>query len=405
MKSILLFMPYGSVGGMERLALTFYDFYKQNGYKVKAVKIIRLETDIITFGEDEYALSDKDFSSFSTVERFMFYVKIPFLVAAIIRKEKITHSISFGDMANLFSSLTFTREYKIASMHAVKSIELAAPSFLNQLFRKSYRTTYYFLDKVVCISNAIKKDIIENCDFKFTDKLEVIYNPHNLQEIERLSALPIENQEEEKLFENDTIVFLGRMSIQKSPWHLVKAFAKLSGNNPNLKLVFIGDGSKDVTDWLEQLLHHFKIQDKVVFLGRKSNPYQYIVKAKVLALSSYYEGTPNVIVEAMALEVPVVSSNCTDGIAELMTLHQIKKVGDCLETEAGIITPNFYQGQLTIPKNFDIAENEIIFSDALENVLHNNADFKSRLAQNKAALMDKFDFQKTAVNYLKPITR
>ncbi len=405
MKNVLLFMPYGSVGGMERLALTFYEYYKQNGYNVKAVKIIKLESDIINFGSDEYALSTKDFSHFSTFERFFFYLKIPFLVAAIIRKEKITHSISFGDMANLFSSLTFTKEYKIASMHAVKSIELAAPSFLNKLFRRSYRTSYYFLDKVVCISNAIKKDIIENCHFKFVKKLEVIYNPHNLKEIERLSLLPIDNKEEELHFENDVVVFLGRMSIQKSPWHLVKAFAKLSEKNPKLKLVFIGDGSKEVTDWLEELLRHFKIQDKVVFLGRKTNPYQYIAKAKVLALSSYYEGTPNVIVEAMALGVPIVSSNCTDGIAELMTLNQIKKVGDCLETEAGIITPNFYKGKLNIPKNFDIEENEIIFSNALENVLNNNTDFKKRIIRNKAELMDKFDFQKTAINYLKPISR
>jgi glycosyltransferase involved in cell wall biosynthesis len=390
---------------MERLALTFYDYYKQNGYNVKAVKIIKLDTDIINFGDDEYALSHKDFSGFSTFKRFLFYLKIPFLLAAIIRKEKITHTISFGDMANLFSSLSFTKEYKIASMHAVKSIELAAPSFLNKVFRKSYRSSYYFLDKVVCISKAIQKDIVDNCDFKFVDKLEVIYNPHNLKAIQELSLLPIEDQAEAALFNDDVVVFLGRISIQKSPWHLVKAFAQLSEKNPKAKLVFIGDGSQDVIDWLAALLQHFNLKDKVVFLGRKANPYQYIVKAKVLALSSYYEGTPNVIVEAMALGVPIVSSNCTDGIAELMTLKEAKKTGDGLQTEAGIITPNFFKGSLSIPKNFDIEENEIIFSDALQNVLQHNADFKNRLLANKAELMDKFDCDKIAVAYLKPLTR
>ena len=49
-KRILLLMPYGSVGGMERLALTFYNRMKKLGYKVKVVKLIKLEDDIILFG-------------------------------------------------------------------------------------------------------------------------------------------------------------------------------------------------------------------------------------------------------------------------------------------------------------------------------------------------------------------
>jgi len=57
-KRILLIIPYGSVGGMERLAFSFYNFYKSLGYYSKAVKFIQLDSDIIHFGEDELFLSD-----------------------------------------------------------------------------------------------------------------------------------------------------------------------------------------------------------------------------------------------------------------------------------------------------------------------------------------------------------
>ena len=108
MKSILLIMPYGSVGGMERLAINFYNYYKNNGYTVKAIKIIKLESDIINFGDDELFLSNIDFFEMSFAKRFLFYLKIPFMIRKIIKQNKTSHSIAFGDMANIFSSLTFS---------------------------------------------------------------------------------------------------------------------------------------------------------------------------------------------------------------------------------------------------------------------------------------------------------
>jgi hypothetical protein len=129
MKNILLIMPYGSVGGMERLALNFYTHYKSQGYEVKAIKIIQLPTDIIHFGEDEISLSTIDFNQMSFSKRFWFYFTIPFLIRKIVKENRTTHSISFGDMANVFSSLSFTSEYKIASIHSFKSIELLVSHF------------------------------------------------------------------------------------------------------------------------------------------------------------------------------------------------------------------------------------------------------------------------------------
>ena len=399
MKNILLIMPYGSVGGMERLALNFYTHYKEQGYSVKAIKIIQLPSDIIHFGNDEIALSTVDFYEMSFIKRLMFYLKIPYLIHKIVKQNKTTHSIAFGDMANVFSSLSCTSEFKIASIHALKSVEFVSKSFLNSIFKLAFKTSYYFFNKVVCISEAIKVDLIENCGFKFKSKLQVIYNPHNVAEIEKLALIEIESLAEVELFKNDVILFLGRMSAQKAPWHLIKAFSLLENIDNKIKLVLIGDGDNAITNYLKELINKLNIEKNVVFLGRKSNPYQYLKRAKILALSSYYEGTPNVIVEAIATETPIVSSNCTDGIIELMSQNENEKIENCIYTESGIITPNFFKGSLSIPTDELITQEEIIFSKALQTILIQSI-YKEKLIKNKINLLSKFNLKLVSNEYL-----
>lgn len=399
MKNILLIMPYGGVGGIERVANNFYNQYKSQGYIVKAIKIIQLDSDIIHFGDDEIALSKVDFYQMSFIKRFWFYCKIPFLIHQIIKKNNITHSISFGDMANVFSSISFSNEFKIGSIHSYKSVEFKNRNFLNIIFKWALKTTYYYFDKVVCISEAVKLDLIENCGFKFKNKLQVIYNPHNFEEILKLSNSPLESEIENQLFQDKIILFLGRITIVKAPWHLIKAFSLLQNNDNSIKLVFIGDGDKNVTKHLSQLVTKLGLQNNVIFLGRKINPYHYLKRASVLVLTSYYEGTPNVIVEAIACQTPIVSSKCTDGIRELMSHKEFEFRNDFFITESGIITPNFYKGNLSIPEDSDITSEEIIFSKALESVL-NSAEYSTKLIKNRELLLAKFDLESIAASYI-----
>lgn len=394
---ILLIIPYGGVGGIERLALNFYNFYKSKGYEVKVLKIIKLPTDIVNFGEDEYSLSNIDFSGMGRLERLFFYVKAPWKLRQIIQKNRFNYSLGFGDMSNIFSSLTFTKEYKIVSIHSTKSKEFTDNTFLNRLSKLSYKTSYYFLDKVVCISKAIKEDLLQNCGFAFPEKLKVIYNPHHIAEIEKMAEIPLETEEEKKIFQKKTILFLGRLTTVKSPWHLLKAFSLLK--NADCNLVFVGDGAPDVLEYMNQLVGQLGLNEKVFFLGRKSNPYQYLKQASVLALSSKYEGTPNVIVEAIACGIPVVSSNCTAGLPELMSNSLLEKDGDLVITESGIITPTFFDNKIALPENNHSTQEEQVFAEALERVLY-DTKYAENLIANRTTLLQKYDLEKVALAYL-----
>ena len=397
MKNILLIMPYGSVGGMERLALHFYNYYKAQGYNVKAIKLIKLKTDIINFGDDEFYFSDRDFYQMSVVKRLLFYIIAPRHIRSIIQKEKITHSISFGDMTNVFSSLTFTNEFKVASIHALKSVEFNNNNILNKVFKFSFKTSYKHFNKVVCISKAIKKDLIEKCGYKFNN-LEVIYNPHDLELIRNLAQENITDTFEKELFSKKVVLFLGRLSIQKAPWHLIKSFAILLKSNSDVNLVFIGDGDSYVENHLIQIINELNLKNKIYFLGRKSNPYKYLKKANVVALTSYYEGTPNVIVEAMALNIPIVSSNCTDGIGELMSLKEVIPSSETILVEAGIITPNFYKGAMNIPTNKSFTAEEYKFADALNLVL-TDTEIQKTMIKTSENLTSKFNLTQVCNQY------
>lgn len=394
---ILIILPYGGVGGMERLALSFYNQYKKEGYYIKAVKFISLDNDIINFGNDEIAFSNRDYIDMPKTKRLTFNLGIPLKLRKLIKKHHITHSISFGDPANFYSSITFTKEFKIGSIHALKSVEMSNNSKLSKLTKFGFEKTYKKFNKLVCISKAIKEDLIDNCGYK-AKNLTVIYNPHDLKEILKLSKEPL-NEEDSKIFNQDVILFLGRLTTQKSPWHLIKAFSIVLKQNPEAKLVFIGDGDPNIIKHLESLISTLKINEHIIFLGRKSNPYKYLIRSKILALSSHYEGTPNVIIEAICLNVPVVSSYCTKGISELMSLNDIDITNSKIEVESGIITPNFFKGTLGIPENNMFLEEEKIFAQAINQVLEND-NFSTKLSNYKSDLLQKFDLKTVAKQYL-----
>ncbi|KAB1071274.1 glycosyltransferase [Tamlana haliotis] len=401
-KNILLIMPYGSVGGMERLALTFYDYYKEKGHQIKVLKLIQLQNDIINFGEDELYLSTVDFSEMKASKRLLFYAKSPIHIRKIIKKYNITHSIAFGDMANLFSSLTQTKEFKIGSIHALKSVELITNTFFNKLTRFGYKHLYGKLNKLVCISKAIKEDLIANCAYKFSN-LEVIYNPHNTSEIVKRSQETIKDPLEKELFLKKTILFLGRLSVQKSPWHLLNAFAEVISTDKKINLILVGDGDYAVQQIVYSRIKDLNLSNNVHLLGRKSNPYKYIHASNVLVLSSLYEGTPNVIVESIAVGTPVVSSFCTKGIIELMSTKDYNETDSNIEVEAGIVTPNFFNGEIGIPKSFSLIYEEKLLAKALLKVINNSEEYKEKLHLNKQELLKKFNLEYVAKQYLKPV--
>ncbi len=166
-------------------------------------------------------------------------------------------------------------------------------------------TKKYKNENIIGISQSVIDDITKNLQIPIKSQ-RVIYAPHNFKNVKKLA--------QEIEIDDNYIVSVGGLSKRKNYPLLINAFAKLS--DKNLKLFIIGRGSQEES--LKELIKELKLEDRVKLLGFRENPYPYIKNAKALVSSSLSEGLPRVIVEAMILDTPIVTTKSSEGIYEVM---------------------------------------------------------------------------------------
>lgn len=166
-------------------------------------------------------------------------------------------------------------------------------------------------DRYVAVSKGVMDDLITV--FGFPCKLiDVIYNGIDFDQIKVEAArshpvdLPIDILEKRC----PLIVSVGRLTAQKGQNLLLKAF-RLVLDKVESRLVILGEGEN--LDALQQLAADLRIKDKVLFLGWRRDLFPILFRCDVFALSSLYEAFPMVLLEAMALGLPVVASDCPHG--------------------------------------------------------------------------------------------
>lgn len=115
-------------------------------------------------------------------------------------------------------------------------------------------------------------------------------------------------------YDYDT-VYLGRLTPQKNPHRLLGVFKILIEKKPDIRIAVIGTG--ELEEEIHKLAFDMKLTPNVEFLGFQSNPYKMLHDAKLMIMTSRWEGTPMCVLEAMALGVPVVSTP-TDGVKDVV---------------------------------------------------------------------------------------
>ena len=139
-------------------------------------------------------------------------------------------------------------------------------------------------------------------------KSTVLYNVIDANQlVERANEAPLQTPYD--------IVYVGRLTYQKNPQRLINVLGSIVSQKPEVKCALIGTG--DLEEEVKGLIKIKKLENNIDFLGFQSNPYGILKNAKIMIMTSRWEGTPMCALEAMALGIPIVSTP-TDGLKELV---------------------------------------------------------------------------------------
>ncbi len=148
--------------------------------------------------------------------------------------------------------------------------------------------------------------------YRFHDSLKsksaVLYNIIDIEALNKKMRL------DQRQY-NFEIVFLGRLTSPKNPKRLIDVFDRIAQKRPKTKMAIVGTGELD--EEIRMLVKEKRLAENVSFLGFRSNPYKILSDAKVMIMTSRWEGTPMCALEAMSLGVPIVSTP-TDGLKDLV---------------------------------------------------------------------------------------
>ena len=172
----------------------------------------------------------------------------------------------------------------------------------------------------ICVSKGVESDLQAILGSSITSN--TIYNAFDKALIEQL-ANETSNIHNGTLKPNQYLLHVGSFKPEKAHDTLLKAYAQSSMAYP---LVLLGKGK--MLDQTKKLAQSLGISENVIFLGFNKNPYPLVKSARGFVLSSRSEGFVRVIPEALALKVPVISTNCKSGPSEMLPTSSLVPVDD-----------------------------------------------------------------------------
>jgi glycosyltransferase involved in cell wall biosynthesis len=199
------------------------------------------------------------------------------------------------------------RNYPIS---ALKKRNLVRELVVNWMARAAYAEA----ERVIAVSDDLADVLAAKLRLK-SDKLCVIKNGVDLSKIDALSSDQAPQAITEFIRDRKMVLAVGRLVDQKDYSTLLKAFSKVSQVVSSV-LIVLGEGP--LRQRLESEAVGLGISDLVIFPGFLPNPFPVMMRADTFVLSSRWEGFPNVIIQAMACDIPVVATDCPTGPSEIL---------------------------------------------------------------------------------------
>jgi len=302
---VLMVIDSLRVGGAERITLTLAELFVKQGIAVDIIGIYDYVEYEVPEGINLYTVGFKKRLLQNVLYKKALHTKIKAL-------EKVHDHVYDLVLVHLLKAARLMQDFKHKDLyyvlHSTMSQESLAGLEGSKYQRKLRRLKKKFDHKnIITVSQGIADDLIKNVGIT-PKSVSLIYNPIDIESIQKAA------QEENICHEERPyIVHLGRLVPLKRHDRLLRAFKEA---DLDAKLVLIGEGTHQKT--IEEEVAALGLEEKVLFVGMQTNPYPIIKEARLLVLTSDYEGLSMAILEALALGVPVVSTDCPSGPREIL---------------------------------------------------------------------------------------
>ncbi|MFZ5950607.1 MAG: glycosyltransferase [Candidatus Rifleibacteriota bacterium] len=303
---LLIFLYSMAGGGSEKVVSNLlFEFAKE--FRVHLVLMDRVFCYEIPEDVTIHSLgSSKD--SETGLKKFLKIPWLSFKFTKLVKQIKPDFVISLMNRPNYIATLSsfFYKNYKlIVCERSMPSVYYSGNFPFAVVNRKLIEFLYPLADKILANSNGNAADLINK--FRISgNKVSVILNPIDSELIKLRQA---ENYNSGEF----RFVSVGRMDDGKNHSAMIQALKELP---EYCSLHLIGDGPNRKK--LESMVKALGICSRVTFHGKVFPPYEIMAKCHAFVFTSKYEGFPNVLIEAIACGLPVISTNCLSGPAELL---------------------------------------------------------------------------------------
>ena len=249
----------------------------------------------------------------------------------ILNKRKIHISISFLAFPNFINGITSIFNKKIKTIISERGFpsDNTTSKLSLKISKIFYPLLYNRCDKLFSNSIFINNDLKDNFGVKIP--MDVIYNP---------IEAPKETIHPKSLNNNNSImkvITAGTLNKRKNQIIIVNA---IKNSDKNYELTILGEGN--LKGFLNSQIKAHKLEKSVLLKGKVRNVNDYLIKSDCFVLSSFTEGFPNALLEAMAAGLPSISTNCLSGPLELLNDNQsvIISKNDFYKAKYGILINN-----------------------------------------------------------------
>lgn len=312
LNNIAIYTPTLGGGGAERTTVLLANALVEAGHKVSLLVADLTDQKSKLVSELNPKVKLVDFKASRVL------MSIPKL-CSWIKKNKPTTLISSQTHANIavafaakllkFEGRLILREVSTPSINLKK-----VHGFKLLVLKKLMSWAYTNCSVVVPVSYGVKEDLEKFLAIKLKN-VQVIYDPVINDEMFKLAKEPIVHKWFAKDRKTPIILAVGRLTEAKNYELLIHSF-KLVTQKVDANLIILGEGED--REKLEKLIKDLNLQHKVDLYGFEQNPFKYMANCDLYVMSSKWEGLPGALIQALALEAKIVSTDCPSGPREIL---------------------------------------------------------------------------------------